>query len=185
MSLPRSIVGAAAGAAAIFPMTAWMLIGQASTRHGEQPPKRILRKVAHRAQIPASRFGPTTLLATAAAHVGVGAGCGALYAAAVRRSTPLRGMMFGTAVWAVSYAGFLPALKLMPPPHRDKPGRVATILTAHLVYGAALHAALTAGTPTQPQSPAGTEEENQSTSSSETMNRGNASADQQRVAIRS
>jgi hypothetical protein len=155
MSLPRSVVGGVAGAAAIFPMTAWMLVGQASTRHGEQPPKRILRKVARRAQIPARRFGPTTLLATAVAHVGVGGGLGALYAAVVPRSTPLRGMAFGTAVWAVSYAGFLPALKLMPPPHRDKPGRAATILTAHLVYGAALHAALASGTAKQSDPPAG------------------------------
>jgi hypothetical protein len=146
MSLHRTIVGGVAGAAAIFPMTAWMLVGQASTRHGEQPPKRILRKAAHRVQIPARRFGAATLLATAVAHVGVGGGLGALYAAVVHRSTPLRGMAFGTAVWAVSYAGLLPALRLMPPPHRDKPGRAVTILTAHLVYGAALHAALKAAT---------------------------------------
>ena len=138
-------------------MTAWMLIGQAATRHGEQPPKRIIRRAAHQARIPARRYGPATLLTTAAAHLGFGAGSGALYSALVRRSTPLRGMSFGVVVWAASYAGWIPALRLMPAPHRDKPGRVGTILTAHLVYGIALHAALTAGArPAPSDTPAGT-----------------------------
>jgi len=45
-------------------------------------------------------------------------------------------------VWFVSYQGWVPALGLLPPAHRDRPGRPATMLIAHWVYGATLGACL-------------------------------------------
>lgn len=142
MDLRRTAAGGLAGAAATVAMTGWMAAGQLTGPHGEQPPKRLVRRLARRVGLPARRHGTATRLATAAAHLGFGTSCGALYATAVRRSTVARGVAFGLAVWAVSYAGWVPALDLMPPPHGDNPRRAWTIATAHVVYGAALGAAL-------------------------------------------
>jgi hypothetical protein len=65
-----------------------------------------------------------------------------LYAAIVPRSTATRGVAFALGVWAASYAGWIPALGLLPPPGRDNPRRAWTTATAHVVYGAVLGAGL-------------------------------------------
>ena len=51
---------------------------------------------------------------------------------------PIPGILFGTLVWAVSYAGWVPAARILPPPQDDDPERVATMIGAHVVYGAVL-----------------------------------------------
>ena len=142
MDAQRIVEGGVAGTAATVAMSGWMAAGRLTGRHGEPPPKRLVRRMARRFGVPARRTGRGTWLAAAAGHLGFGASCGALYAAAVPRSTPVRGMAFGLGVWAVSYLGWIPALGLLPPPHRDNPRRAWTTLTAHLVYGAVLGAGL-------------------------------------------
>jgi hypothetical protein len=47
-------------------------------------------------------------------------------------------------VWLGSYAGWIPALDLLPPPDRDRRGRPPSMIVAHWVYGAALGASLRA-----------------------------------------
>lgn len=142
MEFRRIAAGSAGGALATVAMSGWMLAGQVVTAHGEQPPKRLLRGFAHRAGMPTNRRGVVTVLATAVAHLGFGSGCGAVYGAVVSRSSAYRGVAFGLGVWAISYAGWIPALDLLPPPHKDRPGRAWTIFTAHVVYGGALGAVL-------------------------------------------
>ena len=46
----------------------------------------------------------------------------------------------GEAVYAVSYAGWVPALGALPPADRDRPSRQLVMAAAHLVYGAVLGA---------------------------------------------
>jgi hypothetical protein len=82
--------------------------------------------------------GPVTLLSTSIAHLGFGVSCGALYGATAPRSTVTRGIAYALGVWAASYAGWIPALGILPPPHRDRPARQVTVLSAHIVYGAVL-----------------------------------------------
>jgi hypothetical protein len=142
MDVRRTAVGGLGGAAATVVMTGWMAVGQLTGPHGEQPPKRLVRRLARRAGVPARRGGPGTWLAAAAAHLGFGTSCGALYATVVPRSTTPRGVAFALAVWAASYAGWIPALGLLPSPGKDNPRRAWTTLTAHLVYGAVLGATL-------------------------------------------
>jgi uncharacterized membrane protein YagU involved in acid resistance len=134
----RIVAGAISGAVATVVMTGWMVAGDATGPYGEQPPKRLVRRLARCAGVPAGRRGAGTRLATAVAHLGFGAGSGALYAAVVPRSSVPRGAAFGLGVWAASYLGWIPALGLLPPPHRDNPRRAWTMATAHLVYGAVL-----------------------------------------------
>jgi hypothetical protein len=138
MQANRLVAGGLSGALATAAMTGWMAAGRLLGPHGEPPPKRLVRRAARRIGLPARHTSPLTWIATGAAHLGFGAGSGALYAVAVRRSTTTRGMAFGLAVYAVSYAGWIPALDFLPPPHRDRPWRQWTTLTAHLVYGAVL-----------------------------------------------
>jgi hypothetical protein len=55
------------------------------------------------------------------------------------------GALYGLLVWAGAYKLSLPWLGLMPRPERDRPGRPATMILAHLVYGATLGAMDAAG----------------------------------------
>lgn len=48
------------------------------------------------------------------------------------------GMAFGLLVWLVSYAGWIPAAGILPPPQRRPPRRNALIILSHLVWGALL-----------------------------------------------
>jgi hypothetical protein len=142
VEIRRIMTGAASGVLATVGMSGWMLAGQLVSRHGEQPPKKLVRGAAGRAGVATERRGAGTVLATGAAHLGFGIGAGALYGVVIRSSSVPRGVAYGLGVWAVSYAGWIPALRLMPPPHKDLPGRAWTILSAHAVYGAILGAAV-------------------------------------------
>jgi hypothetical protein len=111
---------------------------------GELPPEKVTarfldwagwRPRPHRAQD----------LISAATHLGFGAAAGAVFAAVELCSRPPvpavpSGILFGAAVWLVSYQGWIPALEIVPPPRRDRPGRAPSMFAAHLVYGAVLGA---------------------------------------------
>jgi hypothetical protein len=45
---------------------------------------------------------------------------------------------FALAVWAVSYSGWIPALDIMRPPGKDRPGRPTAMIVSHLVFGVVL-----------------------------------------------
>lgn len=104
---------------------------------GEQPPDAIATDAAR-----AAGFDPTETEAdvlASAAHAGFGGVVGAAYALLPRYGpAPLRGVLTALAVWAVSYQGWVPALGILPPASRDKPGRPAVMIGAHVVFGAVL-----------------------------------------------
>ena len=62
---------------------------------------------------------------------------GALYSCLVpfRFQDPGTGTVFGAVVWLAGYEGWLPAMDILPPAHKDRPGRAANVFIAHLVYG--------------------------------------------------
>jgi hypothetical protein len=131
--------GAAYGMAATAVMTGWMLLAKKMGLMGQLPPEKItenfLRYLGVRPRTPLREA------ATTAGHFGYGAGLGTLFQLGGRvipGPAPLRGALFGAAVWAVSYAGWLPAVGLMPPPDLDRPGRQAATLIGHLIFGAVL-----------------------------------------------
>jgi hypothetical protein len=45
---------------------------------------------------------------------------------------------FGLVVWAASYAGWIPALGIMEPPGRDRPGRPTAMVVSHALFGLVL-----------------------------------------------
>jgi hypothetical protein len=137
---------AGAGAVATVAMTGVMHSLQRLFGGGRLPPSRIVDTTLRRAGTWAPR--PARRALTAVAHLGFGAALGPVFAALYRRTrrarlpAPTQGALFGLTVWASSYLGWLPALDLMPPAHRDRPNRQFAAAIAHLVYGGALAALL-------------------------------------------
>lgn len=133
--LARLASGAVAGIAATAVMSLSMLAAKRWGILGEPPPRRITRRLL----APVAPYGRRLDYAALAAHFAFGASMGTVFAGL---PTSLRkvggGILFGSAVWVVNYAGVLPKLGLMPPVRRDRPGRPTAMLFSHWVYGAAL-----------------------------------------------
>ncbi len=131
--------GAIAGTVATFAMSAVMLTAQKIGLLGQQPPRRLSDVVLDevtggRATEPVRRFG------TAIVHLGIGAAGAAVHQAGrgmLSRPQPALawGAGFGALFWAVNYGLVAPAIHLLPPPHRDRPGRPPVMLAANVVWG--------------------------------------------------
>ncbi len=143
--LHDTITGARAGLVATAAMSLLMLAARRAGLTGRLPPRAIADRAS--AELPPGEQ-PTEeqrdVLAIAA-HFGFGAALGALFGLAtsgLRRmwlSTAL-GTAYGVAVYLVSYQGWLPALDVLPPATRDRPGRTLTMVVGHLVFGSTLGA---------------------------------------------
>ena len=138
------IRGAVVGAVATVPMSLLMLGAQRLGLMGAQPPEkitaRLLTELGWRRRSKQSQDVAASLL-----HLGFGAGAGALFVVLRRSlrlplSPVLQGVAFGSGVWFVSYMGWVPWLRIMPPADEDRPGRPQTMLAAHWVYGGVLGA---------------------------------------------
>ena len=134
--------GALAGAVATTCMSALMLLSKRLGVQGEHPPKRITQAALKKAGADRQE-GPAVNALSTAAHLAFGAGGGSVFALLrqkirTKHLPGLQGLVLGSFIWLVSYSGWVPALRIMPPAHRDRPGRVVTMLAAHLVYGAVL-----------------------------------------------
>lgn len=130
--------GLTSGALATIPMTAVMFAAQKLGLLGKMPPAKITDDVLAKVDVPASRRQRRVL--TTIAHVGFGAASGALYSLlrpgrpSMRRAA-IEGAAFGTAVWGASYAGWIPALGILPPPDDDRKDRQITMVVAHWIFG--------------------------------------------------
>jgi hypothetical protein len=136
--------GAWAGMVATVPMSAWMLVAQQGGFLGQAPPRKIVRRLLGKSRVPWGWRRDHRLTSTLG-HFAFGAAAGALFGAVVPRklgrpTRTLLGSGYGVAIWAAAYAWLLPALDLMPPPRRDRPGRPRAMLLAHVVFGAVLGA---------------------------------------------
>jgi uncharacterized protein DUF6789 len=133
--------GAVAGSVATVVMSAVMVVAQRLGLMGRQPPSRIADAALDSAGDGRPSRTATKLLAVAG-HFAFGGTCGAGYTLAAdavdREPGPISGGAFGLLIWAISYAGWLPGLGIMPPPSKDRPGRPTAMVLAHLVYGATL-----------------------------------------------
>jgi hypothetical protein len=148
--------GFAGGVVATVAMSTVMLVAQKAGLLGQMPPKKISERLL--ATVGARRKTPKPareLLATVL-HFTFGGAAGAVFGVAhgvwrtrargsssasrtsIERAPLLAGLAFGSAIWAVSYAGWVPALRIMPMPHADRRGRPTSMLVAHWVFGAAL-----------------------------------------------
>ena len=133
--------GALAGFVATAPMTAIFGIGRALGMLYTPPPAQITEEVAERIGEDLDPHSAEFQAAWLAAHLGYGAACGMLYALArplLPRSEIAAGLLFGGAVWSVSYLSLMPGLGLFPPAKADSRQRQAVMIAAHAVYGTSL-----------------------------------------------
>lgn len=141
MDTRAAMQGAVAGVAATAAMSAVMVAGSRAGLMRDQPPKRIARKVLLRAKY---RRRPGEGVLGAVTHFGFGATAGAVFGLATRRgkaNMPL-GVAYALGIWLAGYQGWVPGLNILPPLHRDRPGRRLVMGAGHVVYGVALVAAL-------------------------------------------
>lgn len=143
-TLRTAAEGAAAGTAATVAMTAFMRGAQKTGALGKLPPRIITEEALDSAGV--SRTEDQEKALGMLNHFLFGAAAGTAYALLSRRVSPrptaVGGMLFGSAVWLVSYWGWVPALGILPRPPDDRPGRPAAMVIAHWVFGASLAAAL-------------------------------------------
>jgi putative membrane protein len=125
-------------------MTLFMEVARAHLPPGQQhplPPRHVTMRAAEAVDLHDDLTEPQKQAATGIAHFGYGTGAGALYGAlapALPFGAILNGVAYGLGVWAGSYLGLLPALRLHPPATEEPPGRNAVMIGAHVVWGAAL-----------------------------------------------
>ena len=137
-----AIAGAAGGLGGSVLMGAAMVVGREVGLISKPPPAAIADRVVEGAigetPSPAAEQGLAT-----AAHLVFGTVAGAAFgavAARLPRRVPLlaAALTYATAIWAVSYGGWVPALRLMPPPQDDEPARPPFMIAVHWLYGLSL-----------------------------------------------
>jgi hypothetical protein len=105
------------------------------------PPSLITSRITRRIKGLRRVDEPKHVALTMLSHFGYGAATGAIYGSVSRSlpgPAPVRGALFGLGVWAVSYLGLLPALRVMPPATRHPAPRNALMIGAHVVWGAVM-----------------------------------------------
>jgi hypothetical protein len=140
------LAGGAAGLAATAPMTAAMAALFPALPPEDQhplPPRHITERVVEGAGAEDDLSEPEKQGLTAVAHFGYGTAAGTVYGL-IRPQLPLpgaaAGVAYGLAVWAGSYMGLLPKLRLYLHAEHESAERNALMIAAHVVWGAALGA---------------------------------------------
>jgi hypothetical protein len=138
--------GAIAGALATIPMTLFMRAAHRALPQNQKsplPPEQITAKAARSVGLTARPHAPGWEWKTYVGHFSYGAAVGAVYSLFLQKSpsktseTVSRGCIFGLAIWAVSYLGWLPACGVLQPATRDTTPRNGLMIVAHLIWGCA------------------------------------------------
>jgi uncharacterized membrane protein YagU involved in acid resistance len=134
----RVLLGALAGVAGTFAMTAVVRAMHRRLPADERyplPPREIIEgSLPEAAKDALAEQGRRDV--TLAAHFGYGAATGALYALFAPGGRLLHGAAYGVLVWAVSYFGIMPGLRILRPAHEHPLRRNGLMVVAHLVWGA-------------------------------------------------
>lgn len=145
MDIPKRVaLGAAGGLAGTFALQALMTATGKAMPQTTPPIRRdpgefmieraeALLPDSARARIPEA----VETAAAGALALGYGLTFGSLYGALRPRGGDAikEGSILGAACWAAGYAGWLPALGLMPPVWRQKPARAVAPFVEHVAYG--------------------------------------------------
>ena len=136
--------GAVAGLVATVPMTAVMAGVRRLLPLSEQqtlPPRQVTDRAVDMIGLSDDMSEGEKQLATTATHLGFGATAGAGYgllAPHLPLPPVVGGVAYGLAVWAGSYLGWLPALRLHKRPAAEPVRRHATMILSHVVWGTVL-----------------------------------------------
>jgi uncharacterized membrane protein YagU involved in acid resistance len=139
------LLGVAAGLAATVPMTVFMKVAHSSLpleERYELPPREIVDELTTRADISQELSETEKTNLTFVSHFAYGASCGAIYPLLVSQPNATNGAVYGVGVWAASYLGWLPAFDILASAEKHPARRVALMIGAHIIWGAALGAAM-------------------------------------------
>jgi uncharacterized membrane protein YagU involved in acid resistance len=108
--------------------------------HRRMPPREIVDRTVDSSGAGDEVDRTDRIVLTTIAHFAFGAAAGAVYGATLgsRRSSALKGMVYGIAVWALAYGVGLPSLGLHPSAADDTEERNVTLVASHVVWGATL-----------------------------------------------
>ncbi len=133
-----------AGVVATVPMSIWMLAAQRWLPADERfplPPEQITAHAAEAAGLEQAAHNPPVRRAlTLVNHFLYGGAAASLYTPFERWNAPavLKGFLFGSAVWALSYFKLLPGLGLLSSAKTHPRRRNLLMLVAHLIWGGTL-----------------------------------------------
>jgi len=136
--------GALAGLIATLPMSVVMLALHKLFPPSERyplPPEQITSELADRAGAESAGQGPMLDFLAGLAHFGFGTSAGSLFipiAKVIPLPPLLTGLIYGFLVWFVSYQGWIPRARLLPPASREPTRRNLLMIVAHLVWGGVL-----------------------------------------------
>lgn len=135
--------GSIAGAVATTTMTGFMRLSQQTGFYQKElPPTKVTQAATKTLGVEqfVSPAGETLL--TGLAHWAFGMIGGAVFGVAGKTShwipTRFGGLVFGLLVWAVSYMGWIPALRILPMPWNERGKHGSMPFIAHVIYGATL-----------------------------------------------
>ena len=137
----KLLLGAAAGFAATVPMTVIMKVLHANLPREEDyplPPREIIDETAKRVELQDDLSEEAKTALAFAGHFAYGTATGSIYPLLVSNPNPVSGAVYGLGIWGVSYLGWLPAAGILGSATKHPARRVALMITAHLVWGAAL-----------------------------------------------
>lgn len=136
--------GAWAGILATGPMTLAMFELQKNLPAAQKSPlppatltHQLTRPIGLSQNLSSSRRADLAMIS----HFGFGLASGVLYALTegkLKAPPILKGSLFGLSVWAVSYAGWIPAIGFRASAFRMPARRNALMIFAHLIWGASL-----------------------------------------------
>lgn len=144
----NAVAGAIAGLVGTVPMTLLMDRMHRKLPPGEReplPPRQITEHLSERAGVAQHMDEGDMRAASYANHFAYGAATGAVFGNLAHRlpmSPITSGVTFALAVWTVSYFGWLPAMKILPPASEHGAGRNAIMISSHVVWGASMGLAL-------------------------------------------
>jgi hypothetical protein len=131
--------GALGGVAATAAMSLVMLASRRLGLVGKLAPEHITEETLDAAGV--QRDEGEEDVATTLAHLAYGTANGAVFAlVAPRMPGPpaLRGLLFAGGLLLVSYEGWVPAARILPPLHVQTRGGAWTLVASHVVYGVVL-----------------------------------------------
>lgn len=140
----RAIAGGFAGFAATLPMSVFLIVAQRFLPWHEQYPLppfgEITNSLANKVGLSETKGTPPHKALTAVSHFSYGTAAGSVYASmAPRTSLPawFSGLLYGLGVWFVSYMGWLPAFRVLPPANKQPRERTIIMIIAHAIWGVA------------------------------------------------
>ncbi len=130
-----------AGTMATVPMTLFLLAIHRFLPRWQRyalPPEEVTKELAQRTHLERYLNKPRLLAISLVSHFGYGATMGGLYgllSGLIHLPALLKGTLFGIAIWAASYLGWMPLVHISAEAPREPLQRNLMMIVAHIIWG--------------------------------------------------